>query len=365
VAKTADPQEMARAWTHRRQRLGRAAEGPAEALREVVGVYSSHPSAPLSLLRRSASIDADGFRELEERRQAVRIHAMRGSVHLVPAEFAARLFALYPATGRDQARRLQIGGFDEATYERVSAQVLELAQEPVDAKALQQAIAVDGKLMVAVRMLAVDGRVLRLGGSLRTDSLRYVATEAWLGQPLAAADPAASLNWLAEAYLRGYGPARVEDLAWWTGANKGSAKAALRTLETVDVGGGLRLPADQEQDFASVQPLDRDQVDVLPKWDSYTMGLAPDGRQRLLDDRHLDVAYNKVNRTSGLPGDGRPLVLRGGEAVAVWSHRFSGKRMDVQVSPFSARALPARLAEPAFADVAELLGAADVKVAVG
>ena len=39
----------------------------------------------------------------------------------------------------------------------------------------------------------------------------------------------------------------------------------------------------------------------------------------------------KIGATAG---DGLPLILRGGRAVATWSHRLSGKTMSVTVSPF-------------------------------
>ena len=45
--------DQVRAFTYERQRLGRAAPDAPTALRAIVGVYSAHPSAPLSLRARS------------------------------------------------------------------------------------------------------------------------------------------------------------------------------------------------------------------------------------------------------------------------------------------------------------------------
>ena len=71
-----------RAWTYERQQLGRAAPNGAAALKAVVGVYSAHPTAPLSLHVRAANIDAAAFRRVE--RGALRLPAMRQSIHLLP-----------------------------------------------------------------------------------------------------------------------------------------------------------------------------------------------------------------------------------------------------------------------------------------
>ena len=47
------------------------------------------------------------------------------------------------------------------------------------------------------------------------------------------------------------------------------------------------------------------------------------------------LAYSTADTKIGATaGDGLPLILRGGRAVATWSHRLNGKAMSVTVSPF-------------------------------
>jgi hypothetical protein len=228
----------------------------------------------------------------------------------------------------------------------------------------QEAFGVGANLMTALRVMAYQGLVLRLGGSLRTDVLRYVSTEAWLGHPLDEPDADESLHWLAMEYLRAFGPARVKDVAWWIGTSQKRAAEALRDAEVVDVGGGMLLPADQQAAFESVEPVDADAVALLPKWDAYTMGYAPDGRRRFVADEHLPFAYSKA-KTGGAgatSGDGNPLLLRGGRAVAAWSHKFSGDRMTVEVTPFTPRALATLPLDGLCDGVGRLLGAKSITV---
>jgi hypothetical protein len=354
-----DPIGRLRAWTRQRQGLG-AAASPLEALRAVVGVYSSHPSAPLALAARSAGLDGPAFAGLEARRQAVRVPGMRGSIFLVPTEMAGRVWAVSERRIEKYARSLQYAGLDWQGYARIKARVLKLAGDPIATADLQKAIPIEGRLMTAVRLMAHEGLILRLGGAtLRTDGLRYVATEAWLGGPLAPGDPAEGLAWLADRYLRGYGPARVQDFAWWAGVALGRARAAIEATGAIDLGQGLLLPADQRDAYERLEPSDPDAIDALPKWDAYTMGLAPDGRQRLVDPEHQRRVYSQGGGGT-LPGDGFPALLRGGRAVATWSHRFRGDRMQVEISPFEA--LPAGLYESAFERVGPVLGASAVEV---
>lgn len=157
---------------------------------------------------------------------------------------------------------------------------------------------------------------------------RYVATSTWLPEGLDSGDGDAALEWLAGEYLRAYGPARLEDFAWWAGISKKTAGKALEPHDTVGVDDGLLLLAGDEAAFGGAKRL-RGTVDLLPKWDAYTMGHAPDGRQRFV---HPDVqprVYTPMG--TGLSGDGNPVVLVDGEVVGVWTYTLKD---GARVAPF-------------------------------
>ncbi len=332
--------------------------GPLETLCDIIAVYSTHPSAPLTLLPRCASLSPDEFRAMEQRRDVVRITAMRGSSFMLPARTAAMIFAATRVPPAQLARRLQYGGLDLEAYTRLTPKVLECCSTPVTPAELRRCAASNEDVYFVARMLAREGRILRIGASLRTDQLKYVATEAWLGHPLDAVDPGQALEWLAGEYLRAFGPARVTDFAWWAGVPRRSALAACARLDTVERDGLLMLTADHET-LERVEPLDPAAVDVLPKWDSYTMAYAPDGRRRLVDDAFLGRAYTSVEGSPGATaGDGLPLVLRSGRAIASWSHRFDSQRLSVTVAPFEGEQLP----NAAFDAVGQLLNASTIDV---
>jgi hypothetical protein len=208
------------------------------------------------------------------------------------------------------------------------------------------------------RVLAREGQILRLGKSLRTDQLKYVATAAWLGASLEPVDPGEALSWLATEYLRAFGPARVADLAWWAGVSRRAAVSALASAATVERD-GLLILAEDAAAFDRLEPIDPLSISLLPKWDSYTMGYAPDGRQRFIDDRFLSLAYTSVSGSPGATsGDGLPLVLRGGRALGTWSHRFAGNRLLATVEPFEGEPVP----DSVFEAVGELLSASSLSV---
>jgi Winged helix DNA-binding domain len=358
-----DLTERLRSWTYRRQALGRAGREPLEVLRSIVGVYSTHPTAPLALLARCAGLQPKEFTDMEQRRQVVRLPAMRQSAFLLPTDTAERVFAATRVPLEKHAGRLRFGGLTFDAYARLTPRVVECLTTPSTPAELRRCFPTQDDVYMVARVLAREGKVLRVGGSLRTDQLKYVATEAWLGRPLDDVDPHEALTWLAAEYLRAFGPARAADFAWWAGTTRRAASAALAQLETTEREHGLvMLEEDQQREaFDHVQPVDPEAVDVLPKWDSYTMAYAPGGRQRLVDDRFLSCAYTSVAGSPGATaGDGLPLVLRSGCAIASWSHRFEGNRLTVTVAPFEGQRLP----DGTFDAIGQLLSASSISVGV-
>ena len=307
--------DRVRAFTYSRQRLGRAAPDAATALRDVVAVYSSHPSAPLALHARSARMDAADFRAVAA--EALRVPAMRGSIHLMPADAAARAFRALPESAAARARRLRGFGISEQRYDELRALLLDAAIEPRTQKELTLALDVPAdEVKGATAAMTREGSMVRVGADgLRSNALRYVA------RVIGEEERDAALAWLAGEYLRTLGPARREDLAWWLGSR---ADAALAQPATVDVGDGLLLRAQDERAFAEAPKPSG--VDLLGKWDPLTMGHAPDGRARCgMEARCYDFR-----------GDGLPVVLVDGVAAGTWALTAKGKRLEFAFASFEA-----------------------------
>ena len=319
-------QDLARRWSYRRQRLG---EDPAPdagcALRAVVAVYSAHPIAPLSLRARvKRSFGAAAFRRLDGERVALRVPAMRGSIHVLPRETAHLAFRATAAAAGRQDWRLRNVGISDVEYGRLREEILSVASEPRTTRQLRAGTGYEGPLSQVLQTMTFEGALLRVGAeSLRSNAVRYVAADRWLGEEgLPGADPDAALAWLAGEYLRAFGPARLEDFRWWAGVTKERAAAALATVGTAELGDGYLLPAVDRGAFEAAESPSRDSVDLLPKWDCYTMGYAPDGRRRFVHPHVQERVYT-------LSGDGLGVVLVDGTAAEAWEARFRGGTMQV------------------------------------
>ena len=360
--------ERVRAWSYHRQRLGRPAPDLATALHDVIAVYSTQPRAILTLAARVADLQADDYRRLDLDRTAVRLPAMRTSGHLIPTDTAPTVVAATRRPIETMAWIWRGIGLSESEYERAKTAVLEVARTPMGVPELRRRVTGEAaKLLgrhpqaptMVTRAMRAEGSLVAVSpAGLRSNAFAYVAADAWLGAPLEPVDPDRALTWLAGEYLRAFGPARVADFQWWAGATPNRARGAMAAQPTIELDDGLLLLSADRDAFAATEPLDPDAVALLTLWDVYTMGYAPDGRDRLVRRDHLERAYTG--------GDGRGLVLQAGLAIAAWGLRFAGSRMEVRLDLFerptagSRRAIDERMGE-----AAALLEATDVVVTEG
>jgi len=339
------PDPRITAFSFRRQRLDGSAAGALDAVAAVVGVYSAMPGGPLSIRARAAGVTADAVRDLERSRSALRMRAMRTSAFLVPVASAARIAA---ATAVPESRfrwLLRAAGVTDAELPAVRGAVLGVAHEPGTVGELRARLAARGldqetapwtggpALGRVLSYMTGFGQLAAIGQeSLSSNALRYVDRRSWFGdasdEPGATtrADPVESRAWLARAYLRAFGPARLEDLAWWAGWSRTTAETALAAHDTVELDGRRRLLSDDVAVLEATPPLS-DRITLLPKWDAWTMGYPLDGRDRLLDMTVHDRVFDG-------DGNGLAMVLRAGRAIGAWSHRGERGTMAVDLDLF-------------------------------
>ena len=128
--------------------------------------------------------------------------------------------------------------------------------------------------------------------------------------------PAEAAVLLAERYIAGYGPVKLDDVAWWTGLGVGRCRTALDELS--DRLAPVRVRGWDGEHFVLRADLDRllqasrsrrPQLSLLADLDPYTMGFR--GRARLLDDAQHNLVYDRN-------GNATSVVLVDGRIAGVW-----------------------------------------------
>ena len=341
--------------TERRRRLAvrhglarTAASGePADVAGRVVALHATDPATVfLSLRARTAGVASPAAIEdaLYERRDLVRMLAMRRTVFAVPAWHMPVIQAsTAERVARDQRARLvmhlrQYGGIDDpepflAEVEKSVLAIFAGRREPMSAAELSAA---EPRLKTTLRMaegkayeatvsitsrvllvLAAHGHIVRGRplGSWLSQQYRWSLTEDWLPSlaPYEGTEREAKAE-LAGLWLRTFGPAPASDLTWWTSWTKTEVKRALADAGAVEVtldeGSGMVL-ADDAGPTADPGPW----IAFLPALDPTVMGWA--GRDWFLGG-HGKALFD----TNGNAG---PTIWIDGRVVGGWAQRKSGE----------------------------------------
>ncbi len=265
-----------------------------------------HSSDPVTVYL-SARARVPGFKqgdlehELYEKKSLVRILAMRRTMFVVPVEMAPMLHnSSTVALIGPQRRRLEKWVEEFGISEDGSAWVAEVSGNTMSALERRgEAVATeltkdvpelgekitfyksDGSVQATMGMstrilflLATEGRVVRgrPKGTWVSSMYRWAPMDTWLGSPMPELPKAEAQAIVLRKWLTTFGPGTELDMKWWTGWPVTQVRAALATLDAVQVsledgGTGYLLPDD-------IEPVETPGpwVAFLPSLDPTTMG---------------------------------------------------------------------------------------------
>ena len=335
----------------RRARLGlrhhlaaEAKEGVVEAARDLVGLHGTDP-ATVHLAARSRMRDpqvAAVEQALYEDRTLVRILGMRRTMFVEPVELMPVVQAACTDAIAVQQRRLLLTMLDRAgladdpagwveEVEKVAVRALEARGEATaaelasdDPRLAQQIVLAQGKeyegrqsvVSRILLLLAAEGRIVRgrPRGSWVSGQYRWSVVDAWLPDGVAAWSLQDAQTELVRRWLRGFGPATLADVKWWTGLPMGQVRKAVAATGAVEVDldgvPGLVLPDDLDP-----VPVPEPWAALLPSLDPTTMGWA--GRDFYLGP-HRPVLFDRN-------GNAGPAIWWDGRVVGGWAQRKTGE----------------------------------------
>jgi len=338
------------AWHLRRHYLNERA--PAAATLEVAsamcGLHAQlMSSAELTLWARVADLAPDAVpRALWEDRSLVKIWAMRGTLHLLPA-------ADYPLW---QAGLSTYRHYLKPAWSRAFG----LTPDEVDELVAAVGEALDGRMLtreeLAVEVSEATGSddlgeklVQSWGALLKPASfrgrlcyapslgqkVRFTRPDQWLADgatsALSPVDPDEAMAGITRRFLAAHGPATREDFARWWGVAPAPAGRLIRSLadevSEIDIEGTVAwMPAElvsEAQKAAQVEPAP---VRLLPAFDQYVIA-ATRHAERLLPGPFKERVYRSQGWLS-------PVVLVDGRMDGVWRHERKGDQLVVEVEPF-------------------------------
>jgi hypothetical protein len=258
---------------------------------------------------------------------------MRGTLHLVAAEDAGWLVALYgPPFKRRQKRRLAELGLDEASAEKGVAVIRELLDRgPATRPEVRTALARQGVPAEGQATIHLLGRAAMSGyacyGPERDGKETFVALAEWLGPTEARQVDDAPVE-LARRYFAAFGPAAPEDFVSWSGLPAGLARTTFDRiggeLAAMKLGGRTLWLPKSRRDWLDEPPDLNGLVRLLPGYDNSLLGYK---------ERDWLVPEKVARRIH--PGGGiiRPVVLANGVAAGTWRLIKKGGGVEVDVEP--------------------------------
>lgn len=134
-------------------------------------------------------------------------------------------------------------------------------------------------------------------------------------------------------YLSGYGPASIQDFAYWSGLMISDARKTLENvaseLEEVKIEGIEGQFWIQKKDYKTLMEMDLDEkppIHLLPKFDSFVLGHKD--RTRIIQKEFTKQVYRPVI------GDVAATILVNDNIVGTWKHKKTKNYMNVSISPF-------------------------------
>ena len=300
--RTLSLRELNRATLARQLLLRRERLPVVRAVERVAGLQAQWaPSLPLGLWTRLEGFAPAQLERALARRQLVRTTLMRSTIHLVSTR---DYLHFHPALAEAIVRRYRRPGQDDAELDRLAAVLAAAAREPQRGPVLR-AVAGEEEWFRALQR----ARLIRVGD-------RYVAADAWLGQP--DAPRADGLRHLVRRYLAAWGPATAADAAAWSGLQVGELREALEEV------GARRFRDEQGRELydlprAPLPPADTPSPPrLLPRFDNTILSHAD--RTRVIADEHRKLVIRA--------GEVDPVVLVDGFVAGRW--RRKSKNVEVE-----------------------------------
>jgi len=336
------------AWRVARQGLAEraAAEDWMDVVRRVCGLHAQvQSSAELTLWTRMDGLDAGTVAQaLWDDRTLVRTWAMRGTLHLLPAdELAMWVGAQGVIRPRyEMASWRKAFGLTTAEAVAVLDAIRDVLQdgEPLTRDELSDAVgerlgnqrlgeAVRGSFGTMPKLAAFRGDVVFAKPA--GQRVRFTRPDRWLDAGWKPDAPAReAMAAVVRRHLAAYGPASRETFARWFGmssaAQAGKLIAALGDeVAAVSVDGweGWMLRDDVAAAGSSAPT---GVVSLLPAFDGYVVA-APRDETPVLAAAHRDRVYRRQGWLS-------PVLLVDGRIAGVWSHERKGGFLGVTIEPF-------------------------------
>jgi hypothetical protein len=334
------------AWRQSRQLLDKPLTDPVEVASALGGVQTQVASSALQVVAIRSKELPDIDHLLWREKKLVKTWAMRGTLHLLPANELADWFGLLRRRPwKISAAWERYHGIDSQKLDAITDAIAQsLSAEPLTREELTAAVVSKTRDRTLSEALASGwGQTFKPAanqgflaqGPPRGRNVTFVDPAAWLGRKIPDRDPETATGVTLARFLDANGPATVTDFSRWLGVDPKTARELmaphLDDLVAVETEGHVGwLTREGAKSVAKAGPVDG--TYLLPGFDPYT--LAP------LSHRDHTIPDGKVDEVSRAAGWIAPVILDKGRIVGTWEVGKSGVMV---LNPFDRLTTKARM----------------------
>ena len=324
-------------------------------------------TAELALWARVEGLERGAVpKALWEHRTLVKTWAMRGTLHLLPADELPLWHAALGTSKRYRRpaiwKRLlginleELDRLTETIGSALAGRVMTREELVAEVSRLSGSTAFARKLAMngwgtVLKPAAFAGH-LCFGPSLG-QRVRFTRPDTWVSAAAARMEAQDATAAVTRRYLAAYGPAMYHDFSrWWGGASMATIRQWIAALgEKVTAvnldGAEAWMLADDARELRELAPARS--VRLLPGFDQYVVA-ASRHAEHLLSGGTRGLVYRPQGWIS-------PVLLVNGRMEGVWRHEIRGSRIDVTIEPFARQPAWVRRAAAQEAErLAEFLG---------
>lgn len=314
----------------KRQHLSKVnkAQSPVEAAASICGVNAQRSiTIYLAFWNRVQNLQKkDLDRALYNTRELVKTWCMRGTVHVVPShQFqmytkAAAPFRSWSPDISDDLCEKVVKALEEPL---TKSEITEKIQGGVPEKGFRT------KVARAVRLLGYKGIVVfadALGSGFYTREYKFALAENWLPHGSKQEEPEEARQDLLVQYLGCYGPATVQDFAYWAGFKVREAREIFGSIDTEEVkmrGRPYYVKAGDQLDVNT--GTGSDEIILLPEYDSYVMGHKD--KFRILKEVYKSQVFLPLASVAAT-------IVKNGFVIGTWSMKKEKKLLKFQINSF-------------------------------
>jgi uncharacterized protein YcaQ len=264
-------------------------------------------------------------RALYQTKELVKIWCMRGTVHIIPsAQFEWYQKATTPS------RLWQPSDISEDFCEKVVAVLEEpLTKSEITERIMEKVAMREKELRTkvgrAVRVLGYNGVIVfgnPRGTGVHVREYEFALAENWL-QPDKSITEDEARKILLTSYMRCYGPATVQDFAYWAGFKVREARKICESvdLEEVKIGSRsyMKIPGD------SLNYEEENSIVLLPPYDSYVMGHKD--KKRIIEEQYKSRVFLPLASVAAT-------IVKNGQVIGTWKTKKDGSTLVIWVGVF-------------------------------